>query len=82
MERTCLVTKTKAHPSAFLRFTIQNGQLVFDGEVKAAGRGGYVIKDVSALEKLPKLAGKVAYFLKVKKVEITEDAIESAKANL
>ncbi|NCP67634.1 YlxR family protein [bacterium] len=80
MERTCLVTKTKAHPSALLRFTVQNGQLVFDETFKASGRGGYVLKDKVALEKLPKLAGKIAYFLKKKKVEVSLDELEKVKA--
>jgi predicted RNA-binding protein YlxR (DUF448 family) len=79
MERTCLVTKTKAHPDALLRFTVQNGGLVFDRDHKAEGRGGYVIKDKAALAKLPKLAGKIAYFLKVKKVEVSGEEIEQAK---
>jgi predicted RNA-binding protein YlxR (DUF448 family) len=79
MERTCLVTKIKAHQGAFFRFTIQAGQLVFDTVFKAAGRGGYVVKDVSALDKLPKLAGKIAYFLKVKKVEVAAEEIERVK---
>ena len=80
MERTCLVTKAKAHTTALLRFTVKNGQLMFDDVVKAPGRGGYVVKDVSVLEKLPKLAGKIAYFLKVKKVEVSANEIERAKA--
>lgn len=79
MERTCLVTKTKAHPSALLRFTVQNESLVFDEAVKAPGRGGYIIKDKTVLEKLPKLAGKIAYFLKVKKVEISQEEIEKVR---
>jgi predicted RNA-binding protein YlxR (DUF448 family) len=79
MERTCLVTKQKAPVEALLRFTVQNRKLVFDGAVKASGRGGYVIKEIVAIEKLPKLAGKVAYFLKVKKVEVSDEEIAQAK---
>lgn len=82
MERTCLVTKTKAHPGAFLRFTVQNGQLVFDTIKKAPGRGGYIVKDIKALEKLPRLSGKIAYFLKVKKAEVCNEEIKRAKLML
>ena len=80
MERTCLVTKAKAPATALLRFTVQNGVLVFDENSKNPGRGGYVIKEISALEKLPKLSGKIAYFLKVKSVKVEADEIERAKA--
>ncbi len=82
MERTCLVTKTKAHPSALLRFTVQNCELVFDTNKKASGRGGYIVKDIKSLEKLPKLAGKIAYFLKVKKVEVSAEEIKKGKLML
>lgn len=82
MERTCLVTKQKADPKDLLRFTVIEGQLIFDGRAKAPGRGGYVIKDANAIEKLPKMAGKIAYFLKVKKVEVSEDEIEKGKSFL
>ncbi len=79
MERTCLVTKQKASPEALFRFTVHNGQLVFDTDTKQPGRGGYVVKSVEALEKLPKLKSKIAYFLKVKKIEISADEIEKAR---
>lgn len=79
MERTCLVTKQKAPVEALFRFTVQEGQLVFDTDVKQPGRGGYIIKSVEALEKLSKLKGKVAHFLKVKKIEISEDELERVK---
>lgn len=82
MERTCLVTKQKASPAALFRFTVQAGQLVFDTDVKQSGRGGYVVKSLEALEKLPNLKGKLAYFLKVKKIEIPEEEIECMKAYL
>lgn len=82
MERTCLVTKQKGNPSAFLRFTVQTGKLVFDEGVKAPGRGGYIIKQAEALDKLKKLSGKVAYFLKAKKVEVTDAEIERGKKML
>jgi predicted RNA-binding protein YlxR (DUF448 family) len=82
MERTCLVTKRKAHPKALFRFTVQAGVLVFDTNVKQAGRGGYVVKSVEALEKLPKLKGKLAHFLKVKNVEVSQEELEKVKAIL
>lgn len=78
MKRTCLVTKVKAHPDALLRFTVQKGHLIFDQQVKAEGRGGYVVKDAEVLQKLSKLAGKIAYFLKVKKVAISDEEIKKA----
>jgi len=79
MERTCLVTKQKAPASALFRFTVQGGQLVFDTDVKQAGRGGYVVKSEEALEKLPKLRGKLAHFLKVRQVEISADEVEKVR---
>lgn len=84
MERTCLVTKTIADPKDLLRFTIVDGQLVFDStpSKKGVGRGGYVIAEAEAIEKLPKLSGKIAYFLKVKRVEVSVEAIERGKSKL
>lgn len=82
MERTCLVSRVKAPPAALLRFTVQTGQLVFDTDHKAPGRGGYVIKSAEALDKLPKLKGKIAHFMKVKKVELTQEEIEKVKAQI
>ena len=82
MKRTCLITKTVAGPETLLRFTVVSGQLVFDGSVKAPGRGGYVVKDANAIDKLGKMAGKIAYFLKVKKVEVGEEEIERGKSFL
>ena len=82
MERTCLVTKTKASPAKLLRFTVVEGQLVFDEKHKAPGRGGYVLKSAEAIAKLPKLAGKIAYFLKAKKVEVNEAELERGKTML
>lgn len=60
--RTCLVTGQKYEKHELLRFTIVDGQLVFDPDQKMPGRGGYVHQDV--VSKLPKMRGKVAHFLK------------------
>ncbi len=67
--RTSIVTGQKKEQSEFLRFTIQGGLLVFDGDVKNKGRGGYVEKDEKLIQKLPKLKGKIKYRLRVKSVK-------------
>jgi len=41
-----------------------------------------VVKDANAIDKLGKMAGKIAYFLKVKKVEVGEEEIERGKSFL
>ena len=82
MERTCLVTKKKLAPSQLLRFTVVDNCLVFDGLNKAPGRGGYVIRSAEALEKLLKLSGKMAYFLRTKRVEVSAEEIERGKGFL
>ena len=70
--RTCLVTKSKAHQSDLLRFTIQDRVLVFDQDKKTQKRGGYVIPQPEAIRKLSKLSSKIAYFLKEPQVEISK----------
>ena len=66
-----------------LRFTVQDRVLVFDQETKQPGRGGYVVKDISAVKKLSSLKKKVGYFLKVSgDFEITDESIERVVATL
>ncbi len=76
--RTCLVTGQKAEQSAFFRFTVRDGMLVFDDQKKYSGRGGYVIKDEKALEKLSHLEKKLTHFLRTT-VKIDQKAIEEQK---
>jgi len=66
--RTCLVTGQKYEKCELLRFTIVDGQLVFDLDQKMPGRGGYVHLDV--VGQLPKFRGKIAHFLKTSVQEI------------
>lgn len=73
--RTCLVTGKKADPSAFFRFTSQNGCLVFDQNIKKTGRGGYVQRTCDSIHKLKRLEKKVSYFLK-QKTTISETIID------
>lgn len=81
-ERTCLVTGQKAEKSAFFRFVIRDGKLVFDNSKISSGRGGYVCKTVEALEKLSKLKSKICHFLKRKDFEIDASVIEAQKKML
>ncbi len=76
--RTCLISNKKAEKSVFLRFTVQNNNLVFDKKRPATGRGGYVFPTVKNLEKLksPQIKKKLIYFLKIKKLEISEQEID------
>lgn len=65
VERTCLVTGKKASKEAFFRFTIIEGQLVFDTPQKVGqSRGGYVIKETKSISKLIHLEKKLTHFLK------------------
>lgn len=74
--RTCLVTGKKADPSAFFRFTLTpEGRVRFDDLKKNPGRGGYVIKNKEALQKLPRLSKKISHFLK-KNVTIDEETVQ------
>ncbi|MCF7917921.1 DUF448 domain-containing protein [Candidatus Gracilibacteria bacterium] len=70
--RTCFVTGEKKEQSELFRFIICEGKLHFDEKKPAFGRGGYVSKSLEALEKLPKIKGKISHFLKVKDFEIRE----------
>jgi len=76
--RTCLISNKKVEKSAFLRFTVQNGTLQFDGKKQVPGRGGYVFPTVENLEKFksPKIKGKLLHFLKVKSVKIDEKEVD------
>lgn len=74
--RTCLVTGKKAEQSAFFRFTVQNGNLVFDSTKRNTGRGGYVIPSETALQKLPHLQKKIAHFLKTSVLPIQPESIQ------
>ena len=69
--RTCLVTGEKKEQKEFLRFTVQEGKIVFDGKKKYSGRGGYVVNKPDVIEKLTskKMMGKICHFLKVKRIE-------------
>lgn len=62
--RTCLVTGQKLEQSCMCRFTIVKGGIVFDEDTKNSGRGGYVVNEPQAIEKLPKLKKKIAHFMK------------------
>ncbi len=77
--RTCLVTGKKDEAETFFRFTVQDGRLVFDTHQKASGRGGYVVKEVEALDKLSFLNKKIVHFMNVKKVIIKPAVIEAQK---
>lgn len=70
--RTSIVTGKKKEQSEFLRFTVQDGVLVFDEKVKNEGRGGYVENNEKLIKRLPKLSRKIRYMLKVREVEIKE----------
>lgn len=63
--RTCLVTGQKLAPEKLIRFTIIDGEIVFDpvGQ-KNTGRGGYVKNDPNVIAKLPKLRKKVNHFMR------------------
>lgn len=82
--RTCLITGKKAEISAFFRFTQQKGKIIFDPpDKKNPGRGGYVLKDRDALEKMKKLSRKLSHFLKIKNKVIIEEAdIQYQKSQL
>jgi predicted RNA-binding protein YlxR (DUF448 family) len=75
--RTCLISNKKVEKSTFLRFTIQNGFLKFDGQKPRNGRGGYVLPTIENLEKIksPKIKGKILHFLKIKNLKIEENEI-------
>ena len=71
--RTCIVTNKKYTSRALLRFTVQDGVLLFDEYIstknkflKNIGRGGYVFRDEKLIMKLPKMKGKINYKLKIK----------------
>ena len=70
--------KKKAEQSAFFRFTVQNGHLVFNTNKKNKGRGGYVEKNEKSLEKLKKLGKKLSHFLKTP-TKIDSEVIEEQK---
>ena len=81
--RTCLVTGKKGEPSQFFRFTIIDGELIFDVDAKNLGRGGYVIKEVQALDRLPHLIKKVVHFMKVTgSLKIEKEVIEKQKGRI
>jgi predicted RNA-binding protein YlxR (DUF448 family) len=80
--RTCLVTGKKAEQSAFFRFTIQDGKLVFDNQKKNPQRGGYICKSIEALEKLHKRKRKISHFLKIKEFEIDTLILEEQKKKI
>ncbi len=74
--RTCLVSNQVTATERLLRFTVQEGQLVFDRDQKNSGRGGYIKKDPDLIKKLPKLSGKINYKLGLKgKLEISESEL-------
>jgi len=80
--RTCLVTGQALEQDQLLRFTVQDGAIVFDpnayftsnspeesvmiGSTVGQGRSGYVIKDQKALKKIPHMKGKINHFMKCK----------------
>ena len=66
--RTSIVTGRKYEQSELLRFTLKDGQVVFDQGKKAPGRGGYVENDSKLIEvvKSGKLDKKIAYLLRKK----------------
>lgn len=73
--RTSIFTGKKEDTEKFWRFTVQKGQLVFDGKKKNPGRGGYMEKDMNLISKLPKMKGKIAYVLKAKDLTIDVEAL-------
>ncbi len=66
--RTSLITGKKYEQNELLRFTLQNGEILFDEKIKNPGRGGYVENTPNLIEKIksPKLKGKVQHFLRKK----------------
>lgn len=59
-----------------LRFFVKEGYFMFDDPQKAtkgAGRGGYVIKDAKAIQKLKKLEKKAQYLLQTKATWTNEE---------
>ena len=80
--RTCLICRKKADSSAFFRFSVVGGELVFDsGKRKNTGRGGYICRDEKQLDALltPKIAQKIGYFLKTSAPKISPERIETQK---
>ncbi len=68
--RTSIITGKKDEQKNFWRFTCQDGVLVQDGKTPNPGRGIYTEKDPELCKKLPKLRGKIAYKLGVKKIAV------------
>jgi len=65
--RTCLVTGQKKEQKDLLRFTLQEGEVVFDeGKKKNAGRGGYVFPNEENKERLKKIKKSGVLFKKKK----------------
>ena len=76
--RTSLVSGKKGEATDFLRFTARGGRLIFDPPGrKNPGRGGYVERSSAMIEKLSskKILGKVAHFLRVKKISIDQKTL-------
>lgn len=73
--RTCLVTKKKLSKQQLYRFTIQNGELIFDQKKINIGRGGYVEKNEKSIKKLIKLSQKIQYYLKTSCIKISPEII-------
>lgn len=82
--RTCLVTGQKHTQETLLRFVVVGNALVFDTRNKAPqlGRGGYVVPEVSAIDKLPHIHKKICHFLKKKQIDISTEALDHGKSQI
>ncbi len=74
--RTCIVSKTKNNKYDMIRLIVKNNVLIIDNEYKLEGRGYYLLKDKTIIDKV--LNNKQLLSNKVK-VEVTKDFYDKLK---
>lgn len=74
--RTCIISKTKNNKYDMIRLIVKNNVLIIDKEYKLEGRGYYLSKDKSIIDKV--LNNRQLLSNKVK-VEVTKDFYDKLK---